>query len=115
MDEPSQLALVQHNSTVEVYNTTYNDTSNTTFLGESTIATAVPQLITVLSPLMANGYMQNTLNFFLFGTVLETGRRIWQWIMDRFTAGSSLFLAPLSCRLTNFPSHRFRPHRHLRL
>lgn len=51
--------------------------------------TVLPQMLSAFEPLLGGGYVQNSMNFFLFGTVLETGRRLWQWLMDRFTGGAS--------------------------
>ena len=85
-DDPQHL-LMQHNAT-----TTLDMSNATTVMPSETpmtsdIITALPQLLSSLQPLMANGYLQNSLNFFLFGTVLETGRRLWQFCLDKFTGG----------------------------
>ncbi|KAG8881417.1 hypothetical protein FRB97_009612 [Tulasnella sp. 331] len=48
---------------------------------------ALSQIMTTFAPIMSNGYLQNSVNFFFFGTILESGRQLWQWVMDRFTEG----------------------------
>ncbi|KIO31890.1 hypothetical protein M407DRAFT_67361 [Tulasnella calospora MUT 4182] len=40
-----------------------------------------------LEPLLYNPYVLSSVNWFFFGTILETGRRLWQFLVDKFTAG----------------------------
>ncbi|KAG8946877.1 hypothetical protein FRC04_011304 [Tulasnella sp. 424] len=41
----------------------------------------------MLLPMLNNPYIQESLRFFFLGSVLETGRRLFQWTLDRFTSG----------------------------
>ncbi|KAG9035195.1 hypothetical protein FRB95_011929 [Tulasnella sp. JGI-2019a] len=43
--------------------------------------------ISIFLPMLNSPYVQESLRFFFLGTVLETGRRIFQWTLDRFTSG----------------------------
>ena len=44
--------------------------------------------LSFLIPLInSSPWIQDSLRFFLLGSVLETGRRLFQWTMDRFTSG----------------------------
>ncbi|KAG8906202.1 hypothetical protein FRB99_007418 [Tulasnella sp. 403] len=79
--------VFEHNTSVAVVGDAHNATFNETGPPAVDIVTALPQMLSTFQPLLSNGYLQNSLNFFLFGTVLETGRRLWQWLMDRFTGG----------------------------
>ncbi|KIO20650.1 hypothetical protein M407DRAFT_81316 [Tulasnella calospora MUT 4182] len=40
-----------------------------------------------LKPLLYNPYIFSSVNWFFFGTILETGRRLWQFLVNKFTAG----------------------------
>ncbi|KAG8894661.1 hypothetical protein FRB99_001068, partial [Tulasnella sp. 403] len=43
--------------------------------------------VSLLLPFLNNPYIFESLRFFFLGSVLETGRRIFQWTLDRFTSG----------------------------
>lgn len=43
--------------------------------------------LSFLLPMLNSPYVQESLRFFFLGSVLETGRRIFQWTLDRFTSG----------------------------
>lgn len=75
-------------------NTTVEVATNTTTAAVAVATALLPltQLAMAFEPLIGNGYIQNSLNFLFFGTVLETGRRLWNWIMDQFTGGQSAYL-----------------------
>ncbi|KAG9051288.1 hypothetical protein FS837_009554 [Tulasnella sp. UAMH 9824] len=51
------------------------------------IAVALPAMLKGLEPLLYNPYVLSSVNWFFFGTILETGRRLWQFLVDKFTAG----------------------------
>lgn len=80
---------IQHNATnvLDLQDATHNYTNATDQEVLPTIATAIPNLVKTMEPVLSNSYLQSSLNFFFFGTVLETGRRLWQFLMDKFTGG----------------------------
>lgn len=43
--------------------------------------------LSLLLPILNSPYIQESIRFFFLGSVLETGRRIFQWTLDRFTSG----------------------------
>ncbi|KAG8880586.1 hypothetical protein FRB97_000681 [Tulasnella sp. 331] len=43
--------------------------------------------LSFLLPMLNSPYVQDSLRFFFLGSVLETGRRLFQWTLDRFTSG----------------------------
>ncbi|KAG9025880.1 hypothetical protein FRB95_009655 [Tulasnella sp. JGI-2019a] len=63
--------------------------TNHTTAAAASIMSGMPlsSIVTAFEPMVSNGYLQNSINFLFLGTILETGRRLWQWIMDRFTGG----------------------------
>ncbi|KAG8988000.1 hypothetical protein FRB90_003022 [Tulasnella sp. 427] len=71
---------------VDTHNATANVTTTTT-TGVSELAVALPAMFKGLEPLLYNPYVLSSVNWFFFGTILETGRRLWQWFVDKFTAG----------------------------
>jgi hypothetical protein len=83
MNYTEQTILAHSNVTSHIADAVVNGTANHTNSG----GLLMSQIVTAFEPMVANGYIQNSLNFFFFGTILETGRRLWQWIMDRFTGG----------------------------
>ncbi|KAG9002810.1 hypothetical protein FRB94_003613 [Tulasnella sp. JGI-2019a] len=60
--------------------------SNYTMSSASTDTIGLPHIATAFAPLLSNGYVQNSINFLFFGTILETIRQLWQWIVNRFTS-----------------------------
>ncbi|KAG9051333.1 hypothetical protein FS837_009600 [Tulasnella sp. UAMH 9824] len=86
----TDVLVIQHNATnvLDLQDATHNYTINATDQDVlPTIATALPNLVKTMEPVLSNSYLQSSLNFFFFGTVLETGRRLWQFLMDKFTGG----------------------------
>ncbi|KAG8955356.1 hypothetical protein FRC04_008707 [Tulasnella sp. 424] len=72
-------------------NATANFTATTAAPSEASplaeIAVALPAMLKGFEPLLYNPYVLSSVNWFFFGTVLETGRRLWQFLVDKFTAG----------------------------
>ncbi|KAG8919704.1 hypothetical protein FRC00_011003, partial [Tulasnella sp. 408] len=69
-------------------NATTNFTAPTAAPGDAPqIAVALPAMLKGLEPLLYNPYVLSSVNWFFFGTILETGRRLWQFLVDKFTAG----------------------------
>lgn len=88
----TDVLIIQYNATnvLDLQDASHNltnDTSQDAF--PTIIATALPNIVKTMEPVLANSYLQSSLNFFFFGTVLETGRRLWQFLMDKFTGGPS--------------------------
>ncbi|KAG8959564.1 hypothetical protein FRC03_007811 [Tulasnella sp. 419] len=42
---------------------------------------------TLLLPILNSTYIQESLRLLILGSVIETGRRVCQWLLDRFTSG----------------------------
>lgn len=76
-------------------NVTANVTAATAAPGEASplaeIAVALPAMLKGFEPLLYNPYVLSSVNWFFFGTILETGRRLWQFLVDKFTAGNEVF------------------------
>ncbi|KAG8904670.1 hypothetical protein FRB99_001352 [Tulasnella sp. 403] len=87
--------LVQPYTNATLDSGSYNATTVAKNLTESTptsdsysafaVSTALPQLLKTFEPVIYHGYLASSINYFFFGTVLETGRRAWTWMTDRFT------------------------------
>ncbi|KAG8864032.1 hypothetical protein FRB96_006905 [Tulasnella sp. 330] len=102
-----QLAFLQPNAScgaAAVVDHITNLTDPTTAVANASAAMAsvmgaapLSSIVTAFEPMVSNGYIQNSINFLFLGTILETGRRLWQWIMDRFTGGFVLTAIFDSC------------------
>lgn len=78
-------------------NSTFTSSNNgTTFSGDNSkmpltmmdsIMANLPDVIKQLEPMLYNPYLLGSVNWFFFGWLFDFARRIWQWTLDRFTAG----------------------------
>lgn len=117
----TDVLTIQYNATnvLDLQDASHNLTNDTAQDAFPTIATALPNIVKTMEPVLANSYLQSSLNFFFFGTVLETGRRLWQFLMDKFTGGQSFPHPFLVCSFRSpalVPFFlRLRIDRHIRL
>ncbi|KAG8966077.1 hypothetical protein FRC03_012561 [Tulasnella sp. 419] len=80
MDNQTTQFVFENNATDFQTNLTSHSTSS---LSDGELG----QFINVIAPVVHNPYIQDSLRFLFFGTILETGRRLWQWFMDRLAGG----------------------------
>ena len=66
------------------YETEHARSEDASWLSGSNFMTRVMGFSFVASMLQSNSYMVDSVRLFLLGTIIETGRRFCQWLIERF-------------------------------